>query len=204
MVTEAGIIGKIGLNSSGVGVSLNAITARGMCSTKLPVHLGLRLCLNQTSRKEAVEKLKEVGIAAACTIICADGTGGVAVECSHLGMREIGMDSEGRIFHSNHFLAQPDKGVVDKQVPKDTLARVKRIEKLVDAVQGEVTVEKIAELFKDEEGLPTAICRMLGGDSLGATLFNIVSDLTDKRALVTLGRPSEPDEKFWLEFGDRK
>jgi isopenicillin-N N-acyltransferase like protein len=99
---------------------------------------------------------------------------------------------------------QPDKGVVDKREPKDTLLRVKRIEKLVDGLEGEVTVEKIAELFKDEEGLPTAICRMPGGASIGATLFNIVSDLKEKRALVTLGRPSEPDEKFWLDFADGK
>lgn len=61
-------------------------------------------------------------------------------------------------------------------------------------------MEKIAELFKDEENLPTAICRLPGGDSIGATLFNIVCDLTEKKALVTLGRPSDPDEKFWLGF----
>jgi isopenicillin-N N-acyltransferase-like protein len=204
MVTEAGIIGKIGLNSFGVGVSLNAIKARGMSSNRLPVHLGLRLCLNQTTRAQAIEKLREVGIAAACTIVCADSTGGVAVECSHLGMKEISMDEKGRVFHSNHFLVQPHKGVVDKQEPKDTLFRVKRIEKLVDSVEGEVTIGTIAELFKDEEGLPTSICRATGGINMSATLFNIVSDLTDKRAFVTLGRPSEPDEKFWLGFRDGK
>lgn len=201
MVTEAGIIGKIGLNSNGVAVTLNAIKSRGMSSSKLPVHLGLRLALNQATREAAVQKLKDTGIAAACTITIADPTGAEALECSYLSIETLPMDSKGRIFHSNHYLVPPAKGVVDKQEPRDTLLRVKRIEKLVDSMgEQEVTVEKIADLFKDEENLPTAICRMPGGDSIGATLFNIVCDLTERRALVTLGRPSEPDEKFWLGF----
>ena len=53
MVTEAGIIGKIGLNSSGVGVCLNAIKIKGMDPTKLPCHLGLRMVLESPSRAEA-------------------------------------------------------------------------------------------------------------------------------------------------------
>ncbi|TID24391.1 AAT-domain-containing protein [Venturia nashicola] len=206
MVTEAGIIGKIGLNSTGVAVTLNAIKSRGMSSSKLPVHLGLRLALMQESREKAAKKLEEIGIAAACTITIADPTGAEALECSYLSIETLPMDSKGRIFHSNHYLLPPAQGVVDKQEPKDTLLRVKRIEELTNALsaslgEGEnVTVERIADLFKDEENLPTAICRMPGGDSIGATLFNIVSDLTKKRALLTLGRPSEPDEKFWMGF----
>lgn len=206
MVTEAGIIGKIGLNSSGVAVTLNAIKSKGMSSQKLPVHLGLRLALNQITREEAVRKLKETGIAAACTITIADPTGATALECSYLSMETLPMDSLGRIFHSNHYLLPPAKGIIDKQEPKDTLLRVKRIEKLTNTLstslgtEEHVTVERIASLFKDEENLPTAICRMPGGDSIGATLFNIVCDLTEKGALVTLGRPSDPDEKFWLGF----
>lgn len=217
-MTEAGIIGKIGLNSSGVAVTLNAIKSKGMSSSKLPVHLGLRLALNQTTREEAVRKLKEIGIAAACTITVADESGAEALECSYLSIETLPMDSQGRIFHSNHYLLPPAEGIIDKQEPKDTLLRVKRIETLTNALTealaeedvasteesqgtgGEVTVERIASLFKDEENLPTAICRMPGGDSIGATLFNIVCDLTEKRALVTLGRPSDPDEKFWLGF----
>ncbi|RDI84550.1 hypothetical protein Vi05172_g5439 [Venturia inaequalis] len=201
MVTEAGIIGKIGLNSSGVAVTLNAIASRGISPPNLPVHLGLRLALNQKSRQEAVRKLKEIGIAAACTITVADPTGATALECSHLGMEILPMDSRGRIFHSNHYLLPPAEGVVDRQEPKDTLERVKRIERLVDDMgEDEVTVEKIANLFKDEENLPTAICRMPDGGGTSATLFNIVSDLGERRALITLGRPSEPDEKFWVGF----
>ena len=45
MMSEGGIIGKIGLNSSSVGVTLNAISALGVDYNKLPVHLALRTVL---------------------------------------------------------------------------------------------------------------------------------------------------------------
>jgi len=199
MVTEAGIMGKIGLNSEGVGVCLNAIQAQGMDPGRFPVHLGLRMVLQSKTREEALARLKETGIASACTMVIADPTGCVALECSALGFKEVDMDKEGRVFHSNHFLKKQD-GVVDAQSPKDTLDRIKRIKQLADGVKGDPTVEKLFELFKDEDGVPTAICRKEGGASKGATLFNIVSDLTAKRALVTLGRPTEPEEQFWLDF----
>jgi isopenicillin-N N-acyltransferase-like protein len=198
MITEAGIVGKIGLNSAGVGVCLNAINSQGVNVEKLPVHLGLRLCLESNSRKEAVEKIKEVGIAAACTITVADGTGAVALECSSLGIKEVGMDERGRVFHSNHYLKKQD-GVVDRVLPRDTLERVKRIEVLADAVE-DASIKNIADLFKDEEGHPGSICRTESLKSKSATLFNIVSDLKQKRARVVLGKPVEPEETFWLDF----
>lgn len=80
MVTEAGILGKIGLNSAGVGVCLNAIRVKGMDSTRLPCHLGLRMVLESTSRDEAVAKLDEFGIASACHMLIADAAGGIGVE----------------------------------------------------------------------------------------------------------------------------
>lgn len=80
MVTEAGIIGKIGLNDKGVGVCLNAIRAKGMDPTRLPCHLGLRMVLESESREEAVAALEKSGIASACHMLIADPTGGVGVE----------------------------------------------------------------------------------------------------------------------------
>lgn len=200
IVTEAGIIGKIGINDAGVGVCLNAIRAKGVDVDKMPVHLALKVALECRSRAEAVKKLEGFGVASACTILVADGsTGGVALECSAEGIEKIEQDHEGRVFHSNHFLKK-QAGVEDLVMPRDTLQRIVRIEQLADDLEGEPTHEKLRELFKDEQNVPTAICRAKGGESNGATLFNIVSDLKNKRALVTLGRPSEPDEELWLKF----
>ena len=83
MITEAGIIGKIGLNSAWVGVCLNAIRARGVDFDKLPCHLALRACLDSISRTLAVMALEKAGVARSCHILLADAGGGIGLECSH-------------------------------------------------------------------------------------------------------------------------
>lgn len=75
MVTEAGIIGKIGLNANGVGCCLNAIRARGVDPTKLPVHFALRTVLEAASREEAVARVRALGVAGSAHILVGDAGG---------------------------------------------------------------------------------------------------------------------------------
>ncbi|KAK3076489.1 hypothetical protein LTS18_012871, partial [Coniosporium uncinatum] len=96
MITEAGLIGKIGLNSSGVGVCLNAIRAKGMDPTKIPCHLGLRLVLESPSKEEAVRQLEKVGVASSCHMLIADATGGVGVEWSSVEGKKLAMNERGQ------------------------------------------------------------------------------------------------------------
>lgn len=200
MVTEGGIIGKIGLNDAGVGCCLNAIRARGMDCTRMPVHLALRTVLESRSAKEAESKLKDAGVASACSIGIADAKeGGFAMECSYRGFGKVGRDDSGRMFHSNHFLVGQDE-VPDMKTPRDTLMRVVRIEELADQIKGEPNFENLFEVFKDEKGYPASICRAVGGPSWGASIFNVIMELKSRRALVNLGRAVEPEETFWLEF----
>lgn len=56
IVTEAGIVGKIGL-SAGVGTTLNAIAALGVDSSRIPVHIALRKVLDWAG-EEAVKHAK--------------------------------------------------------------------------------------------------------------------------------------------------
>jgi isopenicillin-N N-acyltransferase-like protein len=60
--------------------------------------------------------------------------------------------------------------------------------------------DEVADVFKDEKGLPTSICRNERDGSATGTLFNIIMDLEAKRATVTLGRPVDPEEQFVLAF----
>ena len=200
MITEAGIIGKIGLNEKGVGVALNAVRAKGMDTSRLPVHLGLRMALESRSAKEAETKIREFGIASASSIGIADAQdGGFALECSCKGFGKVERDDDGKMFHSNHFLVEQE-GVIDLRKPTDTLQRITRIEELAGRIKGDVTFEKLLEVFKDEKGYPASICRAVGGPGWGASIFNIVMELKSRRALVTVGRPIEPEDTFWLEF----
>lgn len=213
MLAEAGLVGKIGFNSSGnfhaldvleteliyvgVGVCCNAIRAKGMNPTRLPMHLALRMALNSASMEEAVKKLKEFGVASSCHILVGDKTGAIGMEWSHLGLESIPL-TDDRIHHANHLLLD-HTDIVDTQWLPDSLNRVDRIQQLSRSVSTP-TIGSIQEIFKDENNLPGAICRRQEGDSTAATLFNIVMDLAAVRAEVIMGRPTEPEENLSLYF----
>jgi isopenicillin-N N-acyltransferase-like protein len=55
MLTEGGIVGKIGLNSAGIAVTLNALSAPGK-ATGVPVHILLRGILNSKTFLEALDR----------------------------------------------------------------------------------------------------------------------------------------------------
>jgi len=201
-ITEAGIIGKIGLNSSGVGCTLNAIKAHGVSFTKIPCHLALRTVLSSSSREAAVEILEKEGVASACHILVADVNGGVGLECSSEDVVSIEMDGKGRVLHTNHFLKEHKEGVVEnKEWLRDTGFRLKREEELVEMVEKEgVSIERIEGIFEDEvEGGGAGICRKKGENGI-ATLFNIVMDLGERKGRVKVGRPVQPTEILTLNL----
>lgn len=204
MVTEAGIIGKIGLNSAGVGACLNAIRARGLDTTRLPVHFALRTILEATSRTEALATLKKIGgVAGSAHILVADPSGGVGLEFAGGRGRigEIGPDERGRVVHTNHLVLE-HPGVEEPGWLPDSGERLKRITKLTDGgfFDGKLDVKRVVELFKDEEGFPFSINRLKVKEGESQTLFTIVMDLGRREALVKVGRPTEDGEEIHLGF----
>lgn len=210
MVTEAGIIGKIGLNAHGVGCCLNAIRARGVDRARLPVHLALRTVLESPSRAAAIARLRAVGVAGSAHILVADATGATGLECVPSGSGGSGVRAleagDGRVvLHTNHLLlAHP--GVDEPAWLPDSHARLARIRALTAAAAatggggGGVDVGRLWAVLRDEDGYPCAINREQKGESTFATLFTIVMDLTHKRAQVKFGRPTEGGEQVTLSF----
>lgn len=223
MITEAGIIGKIGLNSCGVGVCLNAIRAVGMDPKRIPVHLGLRMALEQTSALEAVAVLEARGMASSAHLLIADASTATGLEVTSSTIAKIQPDEKGRIVHTNHLL-QEHPGVNEPQWMADSASRFQRMQTLTTRLETRTkgdhdddgegnnphsglspgpTWQEFAALFEDQENWPTAICRSPDkkSGSLSATLFNIVMDLRARRAVVRVGRPCDVEETMVLDFG---
>lgn len=57
MMTEAGIIGKMGHNTAGVCLVMNAIKAKSLDRNLLPIHLLMRRILQQSSAAAARQYL---------------------------------------------------------------------------------------------------------------------------------------------------
>jgi isopenicillin-N N-acyltransferase like protein len=198
MTTEAGIIGKIGLNSSGVGVCLNAIRTKGVDFGKLPIHLALRAVLNSSSAEKAIKTLQRAGVASAGHILIADTEGAAGLECSALGIQLL-PTMAGSVVHTNHFLLEQPAGVHPAAFLEDSPARMTRIAELLDREKkgrGEPSVAKVEKMLDDEQGFPCSINRAsIEGRGL-ATLFSIVMDLKAGEASVRVGRPTEGGQRL--------
>jgi isopenicillin-N N-acyltransferase-like protein len=198
MVTEAGIIGKIGLNAEGVGCCLNAIKCRGVDSSKLPIHFALRKVLESPSRAAAVDAVKTAGVAGSGHILIGDATGSTGLECTSKWVKEVEMDSAKRVCHTNHLIL--DKSDVEERPwLEDSPARLARIRELTAGI-ADPTLDTITEIFRDADGYPSSINRRQEGKSDVETLFTILMDLTRKSARVTFGRPTEAREQVLISF----
>lgn len=198
-VTEAGIIGKIGFNSSGVGTLLNAIKVRGVDATRLPVHFALRMALEGNSIKEAVQKLEGYGIASSAHILIGDPNAAIGLEFTKSTFAHCVPDSAGRVIHANHLLLE-HPGNTDTVWLKDSLGRVQTMTEIVGELDKDPSWDQVSRLFEDEQNSPGAICRVETKETGSATLFNIVMDLKSKKAVVRLGRPTEVEERIELQL----
>lgn len=189
MITEAGLLGKIALNSSGVGVCINAIRARGVDFTRLPVHLAIRAALDSTSAASALARLDKAGVASAVHLLIGDATGSTSVEYSNLDIIKFEME-DGVIAHSNHFIGKHVEGVNPASFSRDSVERIGRAWELLGEARAKAGMEKgqmlgmMERMLEDERGLPGAINRVATEGSPSATLFGVVMDLRDRKSVV--------------------
>lgn len=201
-VTEAGIVGKIGLNSAGVAVFLNAIFAKGVNFNSLPVHIALRSVLETRSRADGIALLERHGVAAASHILIADNEA-TSLEFSASNSTRLDI-SDSYLGHTNHYIRDHD--VQDLMKMTDSAARMRRVSTLLEEasakLQGEPGASPIAMLegiLEDEHDFPVSINRKSSHDNPASTLFTILVDLKARMATVKLGRPTQSEGTWTLK-----
>ncbi len=115
MIAEPGIIGKIGMNSAGVGACLNLLRCRETPDVGVPVHVVLRSILDANSLAEARQSVAAAGGGKASNILAGDCDGNF-FDVEFAGRRTLFHDSEGDVVrHTNHYLCESslDSPVVD-------------------------------------------------------------------------------------------
>lgn len=184
MVTEAGIIGKIGCNSAGIGVCLNAL-ATDAAPGGIPLHLALRGVLDSTNLNDAVSAVVRMKLDCCANFLIAHRDG------ESLDVEVAGDDfdvlypKDGILAHSNHFtslrLPRPPHADVFKKSQPNTFFRLGRMNKLMRAVEGPLGIEDMKRAFADHAGHPFAICRHEGDETGGlsiSTVFSVAMNLT--------------------------
>ncbi|KAH9889300.1 AAT-domain-containing protein [Cubamyces lactineus] len=207
MVIEPGIVGKIGFNSASVGVCLNAIRARPISTSLLPIHLLLRIALECDSIDKAIESSDSLGGAASSQhILIADKDGARGLELSPRGAFYLKEDENGILVHTNHFLE--NKLVDEPPWLSGSPVRLERAKAICGELMQELGHERLGEidakllrtrLFSDTVNSPQAICCSPDPNRVARiqTLFNIVMTFEPGRAPcaeVIFGKPGSKEE----------
>jgi isopenicillin-N N-acyltransferase like protein len=202
-LTEAGLVAKIGLNSSGVGVMLNILTSsRDGGVGGLPVHALLRLLHECDDMRSALLLIRQAKVtASSCITIGCAGRGAaeaglVSAELSPGGHALI-WPEDGVLLHTNHFRSGPPAGQ-DLYV-RDWPDTVTRLASLRDDVEGSgaVSAAQLQAALRSHQDGPLSVC--CHGEDAGqfadkaATLASVILDLDRPEMLVAAGQPCTGD-----------
>ncbi len=195
MVTEAGIVGKIGMNANGLAVCLNFLRTSEK-SIGVPIHVILRGILNSSTLPQAIRQITRLRRGTSANYLLAHQEGEtVGVEAAPTSY-DVHYPLEGYIAHTNHFVSsriQVEDSV--RMGAADTYLRMGRAVKLLAARQGSIDAEYMKDICRDHVCFPEGICRH--GDvetgvaeaMLDCTLFSIIMNLTTGTFELSKGQP---------------
>jgi isopenicillin-N N-acyltransferase-like protein len=207
--TEFGMLGKIGVNSTGLGVHFNLLRhVSDHDAIGVPVHAVARRILDRaTDIYEATEIARSARLSASTvlTVVAFNGTGAYVrgLELSPAGVGIVD-DEDGFFVHTNHFL-DPDlsKGEWLGVERPTTYDRLKHLRGQADRLGSADLMERVgAMLSHAEDG--ALVCRHpLPDDPLqlrSETLATISLDLAECRLAFHPGGPCNVTVASWQHF----
>src|SRR5690606_33150158 len=136
MITEGGIIGKIGCNNAGVGVCLNALLT-GTWEAKVPIHIGLRKILDSYSFDEAVSAVNNNQIASPANFLIASSDKRIIdLEVSPIYTAQID-PVNGMLVHTNHICSPALKNVVAENATDESYNRFNVMDSLLKSINND-------------------------------------------------------------------
>ena len=196
---EPGIIGKIGLNSSGVGVCINFLSG---CknSIGIPLHFLSRVFLDSVSLEEAKENAVQADVASFSNVLVGDDKGEFfdleICERQKSFLPSHGPDGA----HTNHYLGQRDKRFIaedpvgrqlENLLHENSVTRYARVLALLTQTK-ERDLDTAKKILSDRENEKDSILRefevVLPEVSVG-TVTSVVMDLKNRVMHITKGNP---------------
>jgi isopenicillin-N N-acyltransferase like protein len=199
-VTEFGMLGKIGVNSSGVGVLFNILHHRedGATTAAVPVHAIARRVLDTAhDANEALLTIAATDAAAstAMTVVTGGAAGKTAItaELWPSGPSFVLPRPDGVLLHTNHFLAAAaQSGDTEPREAPDTLIRYEVLQRALHALGPKVTAADVRAALSSHVG--GVCCHPTGDaplDDQYQTLATVELDLVGATVTATAGPPCE-------------
>ena len=201
MIGEAGMIGGIGMNDSGIALMLNAVYGSAPCQG-LPLRARMRAMLESENLSDAYVK----GGCAPYTVanLIATHKDGIAIGFEmDAEIIEPMIPEDGVLLHTNHYIGPKMYLAHDVNHRGSSYIRLQRIRSLVKERHGKITIEDVMSMLRDHAGYPYAICDhenmkdpLVNRD---ATNFGIIMDLTENCFYLAPGNPCESEfEKYYI------
>ena len=189
-MTEPGIIGKIGLNSFGLGVCLNYLQI-DKDSFGVPVHILLRNILESKTIEEATKNIDRYDKGTASNILIGDSNGNYLDLELAIEKTFFYPTNDSMFIHTNHYLAEGFDNSVEEFA--GSLSRFDRATTLAKNVSG-MTKDEMKAILLDNSDPELPICRKYSliedFGNLG-TVTTILMDLRNLTLELSRGNPFE-------------
>lgn len=185
MLTEPGIIGKIGMNSRGLGVCLNIVRSKNTLRG-VPIHIMLRSILDSFDLSEAKAIAENAAAGKSSNVIVANN-GGKYFNIAYANGDEYTISSgTAPHVHTNHFQ--------EAEASACSLSRYGRSSELIEALQDH-SIADMRRILSDTEGpypilSPYTPQDILGGREAG-TVATVMMDLKKGTMAVRKGNGSD-------------
>lgn len=187
-MTEPGIIGKIGFNSSKLGVTLNYLHIEQKLDG-VPIHIILRSFLDANNMGTALKIIEEHMSGKSSNIILANAEGEY-VNIEFTGDKFYFLDNTAdRFLHTNHFLHDQSHNT-DKEKLASSFARYEQANLMLEKI--DTSIEDAKRILLDQSNSDLPICRKyVFHEDLGntGTICSIIMDLEKLEMHITRGNP---------------
>ncbi len=203
-VVEAGLLAKVGMNSSGIGLVTNAlVTDDDRGEPGVPYHLVLRGILDAENLSDAYAVMQRGYRSSSANYLIAHRDGlAMDVEAAPGDHSRLFLNfpDDGLILHTNHFRSPRfDRKDVSLWVMPDSPFRLERLSTRIadDHRAHRLSIDTFREALADHANHPSGICchpdvRMAPLDR-GATVASVLMDLDARTMWVADGHPcTEP------------
>ncbi|TBL76381.1 C45 family autoproteolytic acyltransferase/hydolase [Paenibacillus thalictri] len=204
VLTPAGQISYIGINSNGMGVFANFLTCDGW-KAGFPRYMFSRYALYCDSVSEAIEALRGLERASSRNLIMMDKYGN-AVDMENTPERDgLILPEQGILAHSNHYTLPSFAGEekLTGTELENSRARQDRMQQLLTDNRGKLNASLMKSLLRDRETYPYPLCRMPGDGANGApdydiiTFASVIAEPSKGQMWVALGPPNQYEYKLY-------
>jgi isopenicillin-N N-acyltransferase-like protein len=195
-LTEAGMVGKIGINSSGLAMGINLLKSdTDFAGPAVPMHIILRRVLEDAhSVEEAITLIKETDRCTSCFHMLVDRKGALAgVEATPAGQHVL-RSASGVLTHANHCV-NPELFLHDSNAREfpETLDRGERAQLL--ASEQKIDESLLRSILADHATSPGSICLHIepgiplveNYESIASIIFDLTAGIVD----IAEGPPCE-------------